>query len=119
MTHVFKMGSDKSHFNVLLIVRDKVTRQCLHTNHNLSEEKGQPKRNQTEVLFTSLTPYRLAKPLRLILSVDFFCIYARGRGGGRGQTDNSSLVRGKIMLIYYCIVPIETGGGGGGLFLDG
>ena len=23
-----KMGSDESHFNVLLIVRDKVTRQC-------------------------------------------------------------------------------------------
>ena len=25
-----KMGSDKSHFNVPLIVRDKVTRQCPH-----------------------------------------------------------------------------------------
>ena len=24
----FKMGSDESHFNVSLIVRDKVTRQC-------------------------------------------------------------------------------------------
>ena len=23
-----KMGSDESHFNVLLILRDKVTRQC-------------------------------------------------------------------------------------------
>ena len=28
-----KMGSDESHFNVSLIVRDKVTR--LSTNHNL------------------------------------------------------------------------------------
>ena len=26
-----KMGSDKSHFNVSLIVRDKVTRQCPQT----------------------------------------------------------------------------------------
>ena len=32
-----KMGSDESHFNVSLIVRDKVTR--LSTNHNLFEEK--------------------------------------------------------------------------------
>ena len=38
-----KMGSDESHFNVSLIVRDKVTR--LSTNHNLFEEKGEPKRN--------------------------------------------------------------------------
>ena len=30
-----KMGSDESHFNVSLIVRDKVTRQCPQTRHNL------------------------------------------------------------------------------------
>ena len=52
-----KMGSDESHFNVSLIVRDKVTRQCPQTT--IFEEKGQPKRIQTEVpLLTSLTPYR-------------------------------------------------------------
>ena len=28
-----KMGSDESHFNVSLIVRDKVTRQCMSTDH--------------------------------------------------------------------------------------
>ena len=32
-----KMGNDESHFNVSLIVRDKVTR--LSTGHNLFEEK--------------------------------------------------------------------------------
>ena len=37
-----KMGSDGSHFNVLLIVRDKVTRQWPQTT--ISEEKGEPKR---------------------------------------------------------------------------
>ena len=53
-----KVGSDESHFNVSLIVRDEVTRQ-VSTNHNLFEEKGEPKRNRTEVLLiTSLTPYR-------------------------------------------------------------
>ena len=52
-----KMGSDDSHFNVSLIVRDKVTRQCPQTT--TVEEKGEPKRIQTEVpLLTNLTPYR-------------------------------------------------------------
>ena len=37
-----KVGSDESHFNVLLTVRDKVTRQCLQTT--TFEEKGKPKR---------------------------------------------------------------------------
>ena len=48
-----KAGSDESHFNVLLIVKDKVTRQCPQTT--ISEEKGKPKRIRTEVplLFSS------------------------------------------------------------------
>ena len=49
-----KMGSDESHFNVSLIVWDKVTRQTTGF-----EEKGEPKRIRTEVpLITSITPYR-------------------------------------------------------------
>ena len=52
-----KMDRDESHFNVLLIVRDKVTRQCPQTT--AFEEKGAPKRIRTEVPpLTSLTPYR-------------------------------------------------------------
>ena len=52
-----KMGSDESHFNVSLIVRDKVTRPCPQTT--TFEEKGEPKRYRTEVLpLISLTPYR-------------------------------------------------------------
>ena len=52
-----KMGSDESHFNVSLIVSDKVTRQCPQTT--TFEEKGEPKRIRAEVpLLTSLTPYR-------------------------------------------------------------
>ena len=57
-----KMGSDESHFNVSLIVRDIVIRPC-PTNHNLFEDKGEPKRYRTEVLpLTSLPPYRWTKP---------------------------------------------------------
>ena len=52
-----KVGSDESHFNVSLIVRDKVMRQCPQTT--TFEEKGEPKQIRTEVpLLTSLTPYR-------------------------------------------------------------
>ena len=49
------MGSDDSHFTVLLIVRDKVTRQCPQTT--MFYEKEEPSRNQTEaLLLASLTP---------------------------------------------------------------
>ena len=52
-----KMGSDESHFNVSLIVRDKVTRRCPQTT--IFEEKEESKRYRTEVLpLTSLPPYR-------------------------------------------------------------
>ena len=39
-----KMDSDESYFNVSLIVRDKVTRECPQST-TFSEEKGQQKRN--------------------------------------------------------------------------
>ena len=52
-----KMGSDESHFNVSLIVRDKTIKQCPQTT--AFEEKGEPKPIRTEVpLLTSLTPHR-------------------------------------------------------------
>ena len=50
------MSSDEGQFNVSLIVRDKVTRQC--PQHTIFEEKGEPKGIRTEVpLLTNLTPY--------------------------------------------------------------
>ena len=56
-----KVGSDESHFNVSLIVRNKVIRQCPQTT--TFEEKGEPKQIRTEVpLLTSLKPYHWAKP---------------------------------------------------------
>ena len=52
-----KVGSDECHFNISLIVRDEVTKQCPQTS--ICEEKGEPKWIQTKVpLLTSLTPYR-------------------------------------------------------------
>ena len=63
------MGSDVSHFNVSLTVRDKVTRQRPQTT--TSEEKGEPKRIRTEVpLLTSLTagPNRLTRVIGMLPS---------------------------------------------------
>ena len=55
-----KVGSDESHLNVSLIVRDNATRQCPQTT--TFEEKGEPKQIRTEVPpLTSLAPYRWAK----------------------------------------------------------
>ena len=52
-----KMGSDESHFNVS-VGSDGQSRKTVSTNHNLFEEKGEPKRYRTEVLpLTSLTAY--------------------------------------------------------------
>ena len=56
------MGSDESHFNVS-VGSDGRSHRTVSANHNLFEEKGEPKRYRTEVLpLTSLTPYRSAKP---------------------------------------------------------
>ena len=52
-----KMGSDESYFNVS-VGSDGQSHKTVSTNHNLFEEKGEPKRYRTEVLpLTSLTPY--------------------------------------------------------------
>ena len=53
-----KMGSDESHFNVS-VGSDGQSHRAMSTNHNLFEEKGEPKRYRTEVLpLTNLTLYR-------------------------------------------------------------
>ena len=49
------MGSDESHFNVS-VGSDEQSHKTVSTNHNLFEEKGEPKRCRTEVRpLTSLT----------------------------------------------------------------
>ena len=53
-----KMGSKESQFNVS-VGSDGQSHRKVSTNHNLFEEKGEPKRYRTEVLpLTNLTPYR-------------------------------------------------------------
>ena len=53
-------------FNVS-VGSDGQSHKSASTNHNLFEEKGEPKRYRTEVLpLTSLTPYRQAKPADIL-----------------------------------------------------
>ena len=53
-----KMDSGESCFNVS-VGSDGQSHKTTSTNHNLFEEKGEPKLYRTEVLpLTSLTPYR-------------------------------------------------------------
>ena len=57
-----KVGSDERHFNVS-VGSDGQSHKAVSTNHNLFEEKGEPKRYRTKVLpLTSLTPHRWATP---------------------------------------------------------
>ena len=53
-----KMGSDEGHFNVS-VGSEGQSHKTVSTNHNLFEEKGEPKRRyRTEVLpLTNLTLY--------------------------------------------------------------
>ena len=50
------MGSDESHFNVL-VGSEGQSHKTVSTNYNLFEEKGEPKRYRTEVIpLNSLPP---------------------------------------------------------------
>ena len=69
-----KMGGDGSHFNVS-VESDGQSHKTVSTNHNLFEEKGEPKQIRTEVLtLTSLTPYRWAKPAHGLYRGDIISI---------------------------------------------
>ena len=53
-----KVGSDESHFNVS-VGSDGQNHKTVSTNHDLLEEKGEPKRYRTEVLPLTARPNRL------------------------------------------------------------
>ena len=55
--YLIKMGSDESHFNVLLIARDKVTRQCPQITTFLKRKESR----------SGIEPTSLCLPLHYIL----------------------------------------------------
>ena len=104
-----KMGSDESHFNVS-VGSDGQSHKTVFTNHNLFEEKGEPKRYQTDVLpLTSLTPYRGAKPAHESTMWE--------NAGKEPALDDSTLrnllffdpVSVRLKLKEYLIIILKTG----------
>ena len=69
------MGSDECHFNVS-VGSDGQSQKTVSTNHNLFEEKDEPKRYQTEVLpLTSLPHYQLCQtgsPDPMLLRIEIY-----------------------------------------------
>ena len=52
-------GGEGDYIPIATLGSDGQNHRTVSTNHNLFEEKGEPKRYRTEVLpLTSLTPYR-------------------------------------------------------------
>ena len=89
------MDSDERRLNVLLIVRDKVTRQCPQAT--TFEEKGEPKRNRTEVLLLTKTlkyyyNYWMALKQRKSLSEQQQKLHATARSRARAHTHTHARV---------------------------
>ena len=61
-----KMGSDESHFNVS-VGSDGQSHKTVSTNHNLFEEKGEPKRYRTEVLPLTALPLGQTGSIQMIV----------------------------------------------------
>ena len=101
-----KMGSDESHFNVSLFVKDKVTRQCPQTT--ILDVKGELKQIRTEVpLLTSLPPYRqTGSHFGFYWKVLFMCLTAI-RHFGRFLTDLQapplSSQAFPLTITWYCV----------------
>ena len=59
VTTTMRWAAMKCFINVSLTVRGEVTIKTVSTDHNLFEEKGEPKRTEAKpLLLTRLTPYR-------------------------------------------------------------
>ena len=75
------MGSNESHFNVS-VGSDGQSRKAVSTNHDLFEEKGEPKRYRTEVLpLTNRTALPLGQTGSPKLVMDHFALRPQKRGG--------------------------------------
>ena len=62
-----KMGSDENHFNVSLIVRDKVTRQCPQTT--IFEEKGERNKRNNNIIVFDIENLSIIIIMRIIINL--------------------------------------------------
>ena len=80
---------------------DKLSHKTVSTNHNLFEKKAEPKRNRTEVLLLTLTPYRWANCFNSPAN-DIF--RHKGRKQGRELASSLALnLRSTARVIYRTI----------------
>ena len=89
-----KMGSDESHFNVSLVVRDKVTRQCPQTT--TFEENREPRLIRTEVPLITARPNRLIE--RSVKISDTVCIKRNVKISGKKRKQSSKTYNRKYQL---------------------
>ena len=104
-----KMDSDESRFNVSLIARDKVARQCPQAT--TFEEKGEPKRIRTDVPLLTTRPNGGSLPLsdQLRPYVTVWREVAGGGGGGGGGTRFRRVWGGSCGCILGQVVPVDCG----------
>ena len=95
------MGSDESHFNVS-VGSDGQSHWTVSTNHNLSEEKGEPKRYRTEVADLKQSRVILNAAIR-----DCLCAFqhivqelCESRGGRLGLSVLTSLLVSVEVKLY-------------------
>ena len=96
-----KMGNDESHFNVSLIVRDKVTRQCPQTTTFLKRKES---RSGIEPRSFRLPAYRLtASPNRFWLGQNI----PRRAGRTMGASEDSTIL---IFFLHGTLSPLKLYG---------
>ena len=101
-----KMGSDESHFNVSLVLRNKVTRPCPQTTTFLKRKES---RSGIEPRSFRLPAYRLtARPNRLSVNVwmaglDLLERVGSGCGGERGRNLLGGYISQGLMSGLSCL----------------
>ena len=99
--------------HVSFIVRDKVTIKTVSTNHNLSEEKGEPKRYRTEVLLSAYQPNALplgqtgSQEERKTVALIFNCWDPTRRPGAENTTDMGE-GRGGVLRVVPPVIAKHT-----------
>ena len=99
------MGSDESHFNVSLIVRDKVTRQCPQTTP--FEEKEEPKWIRTEVSLLTSLAVRPNRPTYFARHFSFILKHSLKQCTGVEIVQRSEPVLLLFCLLFLCVSLVE------------
>ena len=95
-----KMGSDESHFNVSLTVRDKVTRQCPQTTTFLKRKES---RSGSEPRSFRLPAYRLtARPNRFSRSVSLLSNGDEAPSESYSRPEVPRCCRGGVLHVRLC-----------------